>query len=119
MPDDRDPGSSPRPDLAAEITKLVGSIQEWARKALPESSIGHGPECQWCPICQLVNAVRGESPQTAERVGERFAEAGAAVTAAVRALAEAAVTRTQREPGDRPRPSPRVQHIDLDDTRES
>ena len=114
MPEDD--GASPFPDLAAEIAKVVTAVQEWACKALPESSIGHGgPECQWCPICQFVNVVRGESPEVAERV----AEAGAAVAAAVRALADAAVSRTQRQPGERPRPTPRVQRIDLDDARES
>jgi len=115
VPDSDDARSDSRPDLAAEITKVVTAVQEWARKALPETSIGHGgPECQWCPICQFVNVVRGESPE----VGERVAEAGAALAAAVRALADAAVARTQREPGERPRPTPRVQRIDLDDARE-
>jgi len=109
-----------RPDgaaeLGSEIAKVIAAVQEWARKALPESAIGHGgPECQWCPICQFVNVLRGESPE----LGERVAEAGAAVTAAVRALGDAAVARTQREPGERPRPGPRVQRIDLDDARES
>jgi hypothetical protein len=114
MPEDD--GSGARPDLAAEFTKVVGAIQEWARKALPDSAIGHGgPECQWCPICQFVNVVRGESPE----LGERVAAAGAAVAAAVRSLAEAAVAGAQREPDERPRPAPRVQRIDLDDTRES
>jgi len=116
VPDEQDARSDRPGDLGVEIGKLVTAVQEWARKALPESSIGHGgPECQWCPICQFVNVVRGESPE----VGERVAEAGAALAAAVRALADAAVTRAQREPGERPRPAPRVQHIDLDDARES
>jgi hypothetical protein len=124
MPDADDPradagadrGADRGAEIGSEIAKLVAAVQEWARKALPESSIGHGgPECQWCPICQFVNVVRGESPE----VGERVAEAGAAVAAAVRALADAAVTRAQREPGERPRPGPRLQRIDLDDGRES
>ena len=116
MPDADDARPDPATEIGSEIAKLVSAVQDWARKALPESSIGHGgPECQWCPICQFVNVVRGESPE----VGERVAEAGAAVAAAVRALADAAVSRAQRAPGERPRPAPRVQRIDLDDGREN
>ena len=105
-----------RPDLGAEIGRLVAAAQDWARRALPDSAIGHGgPECQWCPICQFVNAVRGESPE----LGERLTEAGAALAAAVKALADAAVTaaagRAPSEPSERPRPMPRVQRIDLDE----
>jgi hypothetical protein len=107
-------------DLGAEIGKLVAIAQDWARRALPDSAIGHGgPECQWCPICQFVNVLRGEHPE----VGERLAEAGAALAGAMRALADAAGNRTaggnsaaDGDGGakDRPRPAPRVQHIDLD-----
>jgi len=105
----------PRPDSGAELGKLVAAVQEWARKALPDSAIGHGgPECQWCPICQFVNVVRGESPE----VAERLAEAGSALAAAVRALADAAVSRAPGEQRERPRPTPRVERIDLDDEAE-
>jgi hypothetical protein len=118
---DEEPGT-PRTDLADEIGKLVGAAQEWARRALPESAIGHGgPDCQWCPICQFANIVRGESPEVAERI----AEAGTAIAAALKAVADAAVAKAQggdpaRRPAkrNRPMPPPRVQRIDLDDPRE-
>lgn len=101
-----------RTDVGAEVARLIGAAQEWARKALPDSAIGHGgPECQWCPICQFVNVVRGESPE----LGERLAEAGAALATALKAVADAAVARTQGESRERPRPAPRVQRIDLDE----
>jgi hypothetical protein len=102
-----------RPDLGAELGKLVATAQEFVRKALPDSAIGHGSECQWCPICQFVNVLRGESPE----VAARLSEAGAALTAAVKALADSAVPRAGGEPApeSRPRPAPRVQRIDLDD----
>jgi hypothetical protein len=102
-----------RPDLGAEFGRWMATAQDWARRALPDSQIGHGgPECQWCPICQFVNLVRGESPE----VAERLAQAGSALAAAVRALADTA-GRGGPAPA-RPRPAPRVQRIDLDDTRE-
>jgi hypothetical protein len=104
-----------RHDLGPDIARLVGAAQEWFRRAVPESAIGHGgPECQWCPICQLVNVVRGDSPE----VAERLAEAGAALSAAVKALTDAAV-RAQAQGRERPRPRPHVERIDLDDPGES
>jgi hypothetical protein len=107
-----------RPDLGEEIGKLVGAAQEWARKALPDSAIGHGgPDCQWCPICQFANIVRGEHPE----VTERIAEVGTALAAALKAITDAAVARAQgdRARPERPKPAPRVQRINLDDPRES
>jgi hypothetical protein len=106
-----DPGSD-RPDLAAEIATMVAAVQDWARRAMPDSAIGHASECQWCPLCQFVNVLRGEHPE----VGERIAEAGTALAGAMKALADAAASRASgapREGRDRPRPTPRVQHIDL------
>jgi hypothetical protein len=105
-----------RPDLGAEIGRLVAAVQEWARRAIPDSAIGHGgPECQWCPICQFVNVVRGEHPE----VADRLAEAGSSLAAALKAVTEAAVARTQGEQRGRPKPGPRVERIDLGDPRES
>jgi hypothetical protein len=45
-----------------------------------------GPECQWCPICQLISRVRNTSPETVERL----ATAAAGVLGSVRSLLEAA-----------------------------
>jgi hypothetical protein len=119
VPDSPDEQAGPpRPDLADEIGKLVGAAQEWARRALPESAIGHGgPDCQWCPICQFANILRGESPEVAERI----AEAGTAIAAALKAVTDAAVAKAQggeTAKRSRPMPPPRVQRIDLDDPRE-
>jgi hypothetical protein len=105
-----------RPDVGAELGRLVATLQDWARRALPESVIGHGAECQWCPICQFVNVLRGEQPE----VADRLTEAGAALAAAVKSLAESAVGKATGDgPRERPRPQPRVQRIDLDDPPDS
>ena len=113
MPDspDEQPGP-PRPDLADEIGKLVGAAQEWARRALPESAIGHGgPDCQWCPICQFVAVLRGERPD----VTDRMVEAGTALLSAFRAFMDATVPHPEGRAAhdDAPAAPPRVQRIDL------
>lgn len=112
-----------RPPSAEDTQRLLLAVQDWARRAFPAPPSGHGgPECQWCPLCQLASALRGEHPELTDRVGE----AVAAITQAVRALAESAgraapdASGPRPEPGSaegpsRPRPRPRVQHIALDD----
>ena len=118
--------------------RLLASLQEWARRTMPEPPSGHGgPECQWCPLCQFASILRGENPE----VSARLADAGNALVGAFRAVLDAAATRTPTRDGppaqepiagvgdaasddpsaaaegtaDKPRPSPRVQRIHLDD----
>lgn len=45
-----------------------------------------GPECQWCPVCQLITKVRTTSPETIEQLST----AAAGVLGSVRSLLEAA-----------------------------
>jgi hypothetical protein len=111
--------TEPQDDLAAEIHRIAAAVQEWARRSIPAPhNEGGAAECvAWCPICQFANVLRGEHPE----VTERLAEAATAVTAAVKALADATLARGHAEaaPADRPKPSPRVQRIRLDDPEES
>lgn len=125
-PGSGDPG---RPPLADEARTLLTVVQEWAQRTLPEPPSGHGgPECQWCPLCQFASILRGEHPEVSERV----AEAGTALAAALRSFIETAASHAPSAPGggsgaDAPvprspkptpqrmrKPSPRVQHIQLD-----
>jgi hypothetical protein len=83
---------------------------------MPAPPSGHpGPECQWCPLCQLASVLRGEHPE----LTERFAEAGTAVAGAVRALLDSAARHGPAgnpEPGShRPSPAPHVERIHLDE----
>ncbi len=116
---------------------LLDVVQQWAQRTMPAPPSGHpGPECQWCPLCQLAAMLRGESPE----IAERLTEAGGALVSAARALLDAAPARrhdpgvapharkpppghdTDPSDGDpaagrpaRPRPpTSRVQHIRLD-----
>lgn len=117
------------PTVGDEARKLIDVVQDWTRRTFPAPPSGHGgPECQWCPLCQLASAMRGEHPDLTERV----AEAGAALANAVKALADSAAARAPTPPGgdgrrtsqpkprpsgppSRPQPGPRVQRIPLDD----
>ena len=111
----------------SELDSLLAAAQQWARKALPAPPSGHpGPECQWCPLCQVASVLRGEHPE----LTDRLAEAGTAVSTAVRVLLDQAAARTPGRPSPspdlgspgpdttpsaRPQPRPRVQRIVLDD----
>lgn len=108
--------------LTAEAVRLVTSLQDWVRRTAVEAQAqdGHtGPDCQWCPLCQFVAVLRGERPEVTERV----AEAGVAITAALRSLLDATASAAQggahrAEERDEPAeddPAPRVQHIKLGD----
>jgi hypothetical protein len=61
--------------LGEEARALVEAARDWAVRTFPES---HSAECQWCPVCRTVAALR--SPETGEKIA-------GAVTAAAGALA--------------------------------
>jgi hypothetical protein len=49
-----------------------------------------GPECQWCPVCQLINKVRNTSPETIEQLSTAAAHVLGSVRSLLEAAAEAA-----------------------------
>jgi hypothetical protein len=111
--------ADPRDELGAEVHRLLDAVQDWAKR-LPEATQRGADahprtgEClPWCPICQFAHLLRGEHPEVTERVGE----AATALASAMKALADATLTRGPNEASGRPRPqpAPRVQRITLDD----
>jgi len=96
--------------LAEEAGRLVEALGEWARGALgdiPRPDLGNGPECQVCPICQLLAVLRHSQPETFAHL----ADASASMMAAARTLVERHAHSTSGPSG--------VERIDLDDATES
>lgn len=96
-------------DVGEEAAKLFGALADWAgehaREVNDHLATGSA-ECQWCPVCRTVHAVRNASPE----VREQLATAASSFLSAAAGLLSAAAgpSRTPAEP------QARVQHIDLD-----
>lgn len=86
--------------LGDEARALVEAARDWAARTFPDLD-GHlatgAPECQWCPVCRAVAALR--APETADRV----AGAVTAAAGAVAAVLDAITTPPTRDPGSVPR----------------
>jgi hypothetical protein len=103
--------------IGEEAAKLLAAAQDWFHRNLEEPStrkIATGaPECAWCPLCQLIAALRGEQPQ----LTEKFIETQSAVSGLLHALADAVSSAGSTD--RRPSGGPRVHKIDLGPADES
>jgi len=82
--------------VAEEAAKLFAVLQNAAKDSPPadENAAEHehehehklGPDCVWCPVCQLIHRVRNTSPETVEQLST----AAAHVLGSLRSLLEAA-----------------------------
>jgi hypothetical protein len=100
--------------LAEEALRLLGAVQDWARRTMPPPQGEQPAECQWCPLCQFAAVLRGERPE----VTAKLTEAGVALAGALRSIADAAAGagHTGQHRHDPPGTSePRVQPIRLVD----
>jgi len=91
-----------------------------------EHGIGRGPECQWCPVCQVINKVRNTSPETIEQLSTAAAHVLGSVRSLLEAAAEAArqaredaESRAPERPAQQDEPSrSRVDRIDVSEDPE-
>ena len=94
-----------------EAAKLLEAVQDWARSTFGEGASARmstgSPECEWCPLCQLVAVLRGDRPETTEKI----VAAGTAMMSALRSLLDPPASPTDHEEA----PPARVQRIDLTD----
>lgn len=89
---------------AEEAAKLLAVVQEWARTRLDGEHLAtDASECQICPVCQAIAAVRQIKPEAVQHL----LDAAASVVAALKSTVSPA-------PAPHPGP-PRVQHIDVRD----
>lgn len=60
---------------AAEARRLVEALGDWAstRLGTTEHLATGAPECEVCPVCQLIAALRGQRPDALARLGEAWA----------------------------------------------
>jgi hypothetical protein len=111
--------------VAEEAAKLLGAVQDWARTAgagqasaaagaadllgarlheVNEHLATGGESCDYCPVCQLIRAVRGTDPQVRTHLASA---AGSLLQAAAGLLATSVPDATK--------PGTPVERIDLDD----
>ncbi|RZT26722.1 hypothetical protein EV649_0469 [Kribbella sp. VKM Ac-2569] len=96
--------------VAEEAAKLFAVLQNAAHEAPPaaDEAADHehklGPDCVWCPVCQLIHRVRNTSPETIEQLST----AAAHVLGSLRSLLEAAADaarQTREDAASRSSPS--------------
>ncbi|HEV7657666.1 MAG TPA: hypothetical protein VGP36_23450 [Mycobacteriales bacterium] len=98
------PGRSGGPGpLGDEARAFVEAARDWVVRTFPES---HAAECQWCPLCRTVAALR--SPDATDRVVT-------AVTTAAGTLASLLESLTHPEPPTAPASAPAPQDIPVDE----
>ena len=132
MSDEQGPGTPKGPDLGGEpvgsvgeeAAKLLGALSDWAKdqgagsadsalgavgamsdmfKDVNEHIATGGEDCKYCPLCQLISAVRATSPEVKTHL---------AVAASSLMHAAAGVLATQVPQDGKSSP---VEKIDLDD----
>jgi hypothetical protein len=108
--------TTPNPGpLAEEAARLLEAVAGWARGAtagLSTPEPATGPECQVCPVCQLLAVVRRASPETFGHL----VDASASLAAALRTLLDS--HDHGHDPHDHSARPSRVSRIDLDEPDE-
>jgi hypothetical protein len=87
--------------VAEEAAKLFALLQKGDPGEHPEHRLG--PECQWCPICQLLAVVRQAKPETVDHL----ASAAAGVLGSLRALLDAATESARQARAASQEPDPK------------
>lgn len=114
--------------VGEEAIKLLSALQGWARESrsdyagaaadvvseaassfhtLNEHIATGGDDCRYCPICQLISAVRGTSPEVKQHLST-------ASTSLMQAVAGIIATHASDQAG-KTRKDAAMEHIDLSD----
>jgi len=82
--------------VAEEAAKLFAALRKDDRHEHEGQGHRLGPECQWCPLCQLMYLVRHSGPETVEQL----ASAASGVLGSLRALLDAAAESARAKAAD-------------------
>jgi len=97
--------------LAEEAAKFLSAATDWLNRGVLDPATARiatgSPECAWCPLCQLIAALRGERPELAERWGELQVQ----LLSLLHAVTDSRPGPSA--PAPTPADGPRLQHIDL------
>ncbi len=94
-------GNEPLGGPAVEARRLVEALGDWAstRLGAADERLATGsPECQLCPVCQLISALRGDRPEVLARLGDAW-------TAFLGVLTDPAREQTASTPSEAARPA--------------
>jgi hypothetical protein len=104
--------------LGEEAARLVGAAQDWLHRMVLDPATARvatgSQECCWCPLCQLIAALRGNRPELTERLSEALGgltELQAALAGVLRRVTEPAAAGESPPPAERPART--VHRIDL------
>jgi hypothetical protein len=75
--------------VAEEAAKLFAALNRGGDR---QETAHAGPDCQWCPVCQVIFRVRQASPEAVEHL----TTAAAGVLGAVRSFLEAAAAAAEK-----------------------
>nr|WP_202885585.1 hypothetical protein [Kribbella sandramycini] len=115
--------------MAEEAAKLFAVLQTAGAPAAEEEPAAEehehklGPDCVWCPVCQVINKVRNTSPETIEQLSTAAAQVLGSVRSLLEAAAEAARQAREdaasRSPRQEEEPAPpKVDRIDVSEDPE-
>jgi hypothetical protein len=96
----------PESPIVVEARRLVEAFQDRLRDALPPSMIAtHSLECQFCPLCRLIAAMRGDRGTDAERIARMVGSVAEAVGGVLAGFGQPGQPgRTDRPSGPPPEP---------------
>ncbi|WUJ68764.1 hypothetical protein OG809_27090 [Kribbella soli] len=92
----------PRREPAAESSAEAAEAAEAGEAAEHEHKLG--PDCVWCPVCQLIHRVRNTSPETIEQLSTAAAHVLGSLRSLLEAAAEAA-RQSREDAASRPKSS--------------
>jgi hypothetical protein len=118
--DEERPTADPVGSVAEEAAKLLGALGGWASDGAGDAASGAAgllhdlnehiatgdSECRYCPLCQVISAVRDTSPEVKQHLATAATSLLHAATGVLQARTGHAGDAAGREP---------VEKIDLDD----